>query len=140
MLLLSYFWKTHRINHLESYYDEEDLLYAYYGNTKPLLTKTFMETIDEIINSNVNVAFLAKEGKMSFAHFDCERFDEGQKHVTGLRRSVVEAIRREEYRDARMATGSMKHSMQDFYSHSNWVEMGNSQPHSGLGQYYIERD
>lgn len=38
-----------------------------------------------------------------------------------------------EQRNAWSACGQALHSLQDFYSHSNWVEMGNTQPNSDLG-------
>lgn len=38
-----------------------------------------------------------------------------------------------EQRGAWAATGQALHGLQDFYSHSNWVEMGNSEPNRDLG-------
>ena len=35
---------------------------------------------------------------------------------------------------ARHALGKALHTIQDFYSHSNWVELGNRLPHPGLGR------
>ncbi|XP_032390256.1 von Willebrand factor A domain-containing protein 7 isoform X1 [Etheostoma spectabile] len=65
-------------------------------------------------------------------HFDNETFSEGRNIITeGL--SVVKASnKRENFEAARKELGKILHPLQDFYSHSNWVEMGNKLPNSNL--------
>ncbi|KAK1883219.1 von Willebrand factor A domain containing protein 7 [Dissostichus eleginoides] len=65
-------------------------------------------------------------------HFDDEQFLEGRRLITeGL--SVVKASnKRENFVAAREKLGRILHTLQDFYSHSNWVEMGNKLPNSNL--------
>ncbi|XP_033995611.1 LOW QUALITY PROTEIN: von Willebrand factor A domain-containing protein 7-like [Trematomus bernacchii] len=65
-------------------------------------------------------------------HFDDEQFLEGRRLITeGL--SVVKASnKRENFEAAREKLGRILHTLQDFYSHSNWVEMGNKLPNSNL--------
>ena len=122
-----------RINALGSNFDENQLVLAYYGEKRRKVTKLFEEAIENIGDENSDVD--SKEEEVPSAHFDAEQFQSGQNRLTDLRRAVVDQIQREEFQEARSATGRMLHTLQDFYSHSNWVEMGNTEPYSGLGQY-----
>ena len=122
-----------RINALGSDFDENELVCAYYGERRRKVTKLFEEAVKDIGDGNLNVD--DKEAEVPSAHFDAEQFQNGQNRLTDLRQTVVDQIEREEYEEARSVTGRMLHTLQDFYSHSNWVEMGNTEPYSGLGQY-----
>ena len=42
-------------------------------------------------------------------------------------------IRDGHYDEARLLLGRMLHSLQDFYSHSNWIEMGQTTPNPASG-------
>lgn len=124
---------TQRINALGSNFDEKKLVKAYYGETRRKVTNLFESAINDIGDGNLNVD--SRESKIPSAHFDAEYFQNSQNRLTDLRRTVVDRIQREEYEGARSETGRMLHTLQDFYSHSNWVEMGNTEPYSELGQY-----
>ncbi|KAM4620396.1 von Willebrand factor A domain-containing protein 7-like [Polymixia lowei] len=67
-------------------------------------------------------------------HFDLETFEEGRKVITdGI--SVIKAVnklRRFQLSVANSKLGQLLHPLQDFYSHSNWVELGNELPNSNL--------
>ena len=71
----------------------------------------------------------------SAAHFDCEEFSGGQSR---LQRKLQEITRLMQVGNpvslyqARRALGQALHSIQDFYSHSNWVE-NNANIFPGLG-------
>jgi len=59
-------------------------------------------------------------------HFDDEEIQAGHLRLVDLRRQIVDAILRDDFVGARRLLGSALHSLQDFYSHSNWVELGNT--------------
>ncbi|XP_063748781.1 von Willebrand factor A domain-containing protein 7-like isoform X2 [Eleginops maclovinus] len=65
-------------------------------------------------------------------HFDDERFLEGRKLITEGLSAVKASIKRENFVTAREKLGRILHTLQDFYSHSNWVEMENQLPNSNL--------
>uniref|UniRef100_A0A8C6T049 von Willebrand factor A domain-containing protein 7-like n=1 Tax=Neogobius melanostomus TaxID=47308 RepID=A0A8C6T049_9GOBI len=65
-------------------------------------------------------------------HFDDESFHEGKKHITDGLDAVKASIKEENYVAARTKLGEILHTLQDFYSHSNWIEMGNVHPNTGL--------
>nr|XP_055060967.1 von Willebrand factor A domain-containing protein 7-like [Misgurnus anguillicaudatus] len=57
-------------------------------------------------------------------HFDNEKFSEGRDIITkGVARVKVN-LKEGNYLAARKNLGAVTHTLQDFYSHSNWVELG----------------
>jgi hypothetical protein len=46
--------------------------------------------------------------------------------VINFKESFYSSIQIDEYKTARKYSGQILHTIQDFYSHSNWVEMGNT--------------
>lgn len=75
-----------------------------------------------------------EETHLAAAHFDSEQFQSGQERLITLRQSVVSSVKAENYDEARRDSGRMFHTLQDFYSHSSWVENGNRVPNPVLGQ------
>ncbi|XP_073722442.1 von Willebrand factor A domain-containing protein 7 [Misgurnus anguillicaudatus] len=69
-------------------------------------------------------------------HCDAEKIREAQKLITDGMKSVKTNIDEESYVFARIRLGIICHTLQDFYSHSNWVELDKSVPFSKL----INRD
>ncbi|MDZ8054558.1 MAG: HET-C-related protein [Aulosira sp. ZfuVER01] len=63
-------------------------------------------------------------------HFDGEDFLGGSKRLIRLKeRSITKVIDSDpEASSARKDLGGALHTLQDFYAHSNWVEMGHSSP------------
>ena len=59
----------------------------------------------------------------SAKHFDGENFAGGQNRVVELRAQVIAGVQADDASSARIALGSALHGIQDFYSHSNWVEL-----------------
>lgn len=51
-----------------------------------------------------------------------------------LRANAVSSMRMQNFDKARRDTGRMLHTLQDFYSHSNWIENGNSDIYLKLGR------
>nr|XP_055060957.1 von Willebrand factor A domain-containing protein 7-like [Misgurnus anguillicaudatus] len=65
-------------------------------------------------------------------HVDNEAFREGRSLITQGVASVKFSMQQGSYISARVTLGGVCHTLQDFYSHSNWVEMGNTVPFSNL--------
>ena len=67
-------------------------------------------------------------------HTDGEKLDAMQKKLTTRYPQILSSILiQEAYSSARFLLGSSLHSIQDFYSHSTWVEQGNTNILTGLG-------
>ncbi|KAL1023649.1 hypothetical protein UPYG_G00044030 [Umbra pygmaea] len=65
-------------------------------------------------------------------HFHSEQFAEGRSLITEGVASIKANIRKKNYQAAREALGRVLHTLQDFYSHSNWVDLGNTNPYPNL--------
>ena len=94
--------------------------------------RDFQRAINEIGKANADVDF--NEEEKTEAHFDAENFIEGNRRLLNLRGIVISKILSEEFENARVAAGQFFHTLQDFYSHSNWLELGNRAPNSALGK------
>jgi len=72
----------------------------------------------------------------SFKHFDSELFAAATQRLIDLRTSAVSKITptTPNGRGAREDLGTALHTIQDFYSHSNWIEIGSSGVNSALGR------
>ncbi|KAL1023659.1 hypothetical protein UPYG_G00044190 [Umbra pygmaea] len=70
-------------------------------------------------------------------HFDGETFMQGRELITRGMSAVKAGVKKESFLSARRELGSISHTLQDFYSHSNWVELGNRRPYSTLIQPYL---
>ncbi|XP_049896948.1 von Willebrand factor A domain-containing protein 7-like [Epinephelus moara] len=93
-------------------------------------SKSFLQTIQLIQTKNKRVDyflfFLARY------HMDDEQILEGRKIITDGLAAVKASNREQNFEAAREILGQILHPLQDFYSHSNWVEMGNKLPNSNL--------
>ncbi|XP_061625940.1 von Willebrand factor A domain-containing protein 7 [Phyllopteryx taeniolatus] len=65
-------------------------------------------------------------------HFNSEAFLEGRSLITNGMTSIKANIRIENFKAARETLGRVLHTLQDFYSHSNWVELGYTEPYVAL--------
>ncbi|XP_074468122.1 von Willebrand factor A domain-containing protein 7-like isoform X2 [Sebastes fasciatus] len=93
-------------------------------------SKSFRKTIKLIQKRNRRVDF-----RFFFDpryHFDNENFAEGRQIITDGLAAVKASNQRENFEAAREQLGEICHPLQDFYSHSNWVEMGNTLPNPNL--------
>ncbi|XP_035998882.1 von Willebrand factor A domain-containing protein 7-like [Fundulus heteroclitus] len=93
-------------------------------------SKSFVKTIQRMKSENwqTDIYYALSPSR----HCDNENITEGQKLITdGL--DVVKAANKEQnYVSATSYLGRILHTLQDFYSHSNWVELGNTSPNSDL--------
>jgi len=62
------------------------------------------------------------EALSSSAHFDCEDFSGGQERLRLQIVAIIARLNEGKISKAREALGQALHTVQDFYSHSNWVE------------------
>ncbi len=123
---------TSRISALSSL-NEKNLITAYYGERQPSILSTFRGVIRTINDANADVD-LGGEEKVAAAHFDSEQFQAGQNRLVEKRQNIGEKILSSDFDLARAETGRLFHTLQDFYSHSNWIENGNRVPYSVLGK------
>jgi hypothetical protein len=122
-----------RIAALSNDFDEKKLITAYYDRCDRTKRKMFENAVEAVQKANSDVDF-GEEEMLAPAHFDAEQFESGQNRLIALRQSVVSSIKAGNYVAARMDMGRMFHTLQDFYSHSNWIENDNEVPNPVLGQ------
>ncbi|XP_070684398.1 von Willebrand factor A domain-containing protein 7-like [Pempheris klunzingeri] len=67
-------------------------------------------------------------------HFNSEAFLVGRGLIREGMASIKANIRKENFQAARETLGRVLHTLQDFYSHSNWVELGYTEPYINLIQ------
>uniref|UniRef100_A0A3Q3IBB1 Uncharacterized protein n=1 Tax=Monopterus albus TaxID=43700 RepID=A0A3Q3IBB1_MONAL len=65
-------------------------------------------------------------------HFNSEAFLEGRSLIISGMVVIKANIRNENFQAARETLGRVLHTLQDFYSHSNWVELGYKEPFINL--------
>ncbi|XP_051794025.1 von Willebrand factor A domain-containing protein 7-like [Acanthochromis polyacanthus] len=96
----------------------------------PQSSKTFRQAIQLIILRNVRVDI--RHALNASFHFDDESFIQGRKIITAGLQVVKASNKQENYEAARQKLGEILHPLQDFYSHSNWVELGKLFPNPNL--------
>lgn len=91
--------------------------------------------IQEINSANEHTDDPAFQTQSSF-HFDNEDFTGGSNRLVKLKERIVKKIISENppAGSARSDLGGALHTVQDFYAHSNWVELGNNGINLDLGR------
>ena len=121
-------------NHIETHYykDPKHLYQDYYDKWICELELEFLIKTD--FQRNVAVVDFDENTKdLPYAHFDAETFKESNQRVIEYTKRIYKHLDAKEYHQARKLTGQILHTIQDFYSHSNWVEMGNTHINSAIG-------
>ncbi|XP_040844519.1 von Willebrand factor A domain-containing protein 7 isoform X1 [Ochotona curzoniae] len=108
----------------------DDLFAAYFGPGTP--SRRFRAATGEVSRANAAQDFLPTARNNPDLHFDAERLSQGRTHLVGALRETLVATKALDYTLARQRLGAALHALQDFYSHSNWVELGEQQPHPHL--------
>ncbi|XP_049621104.1 von Willebrand factor A domain-containing protein 7 [Suncus etruscus] len=108
----------------------DDLFAAYFGPGSP--SRRFRAALGEVTRANAAQDFLPTFKNDPDLHFDAERLSQGRTRLVQTLRESLAAARAQDYNLARQRLGAALHALQDFYSHSNWVEMGKQQPHPHL--------
>ncbi|KAL7889695.1 hypothetical protein AOLI_G00019530 [Acnodon oligacanthus] len=109
----------------------EELLRACLGTaTGQLSAAKFHEALNQIYmeNSLVDRDFMVSDPH----HFNSESFSGGHTLITQGTAAIKANIRKGSFQAARETLGRVLHTLQDFYSHSNWVELGNKKPYPAL--------
>ncbi|AEV85004.1 Protein G7c [Actinoplanes sp. SE50] len=101
---------------------------SYFGVAEP--TPRMRAAIEEIVAADKAVD---DDQVSSDKHFDGENFDGGQRFVLANRAALLAALTAGDGAAARGRLGTALHPIQDFYAHSNWVELGNRGPDPDLG-------
>ncbi|KAK3364687.1 hypothetical protein B0T25DRAFT_628270 [Lasiosphaeria hispida] len=106
---------------------------TYFPGEATRLTTYMIAAREEITDANMQVD--DDEAHDSAAHFDGENFPGGQARLSGSVAKIKAALSSSplDVKLARSELGSALHTLQDFYSHSNWIELGNRLPHPDLG-------
>ncbi|XP_059794378.1 von Willebrand factor A domain-containing protein 7 isoform X5 [Balaenoptera ricei] len=108
----------------------DNLFAAYFGPGSP--SRRFRAALGEVSRANAAQDFLPTSRNDPDLHFDAERLGQGRTRLVGALGETVVAARALDHTLARQRLGAALHALQDFYSHSNWVEMGKQQPHPHL--------
>ncbi|KAJ4935772.1 hypothetical protein JOQ06_017300 [Pogonophryne albipinna] len=88
------------------------------------LGRGFWRAVREVVKSNAAMDFLSSTRSDPVYHFDSEQVDSAMGMLRQFWAQTLLSVRAKEYQSARHSLGQLFHSLQDFYSHSNWVEMG----------------
>nr|OQO15811.1 hypothetical protein B0A51_16955 [Rachicladosporium sp. CCFEE 5018] len=86
------------------------------------LTNSMRRARDEIAAANAQVDEFDAHNAPS--HFDGESFPAGQDRLSALRLETKLGLAAGDATRGRRALGQALHTLQDFYSHSNWIESG----------------
>ena len=85
-------------------------------------------SFQNIIQGNKDTDIL--EAFVPFRHFDNEELDRGIDYLANAASDIVDMMSSSSpwasAREARDLLGKSLHTLQDFYSHSNWIELGNT--------------
>ncbi|KAH0630440.1 hypothetical protein JD844_013469 [Phrynosoma platyrhinos] len=110
----------------------DDIFAAFYG--PKVSAKRFRGAIAQVANANAAMDFDNTTRDDPVLHFDSELIFSSNAWLLQTRKEILQAVHSEQYSIARDKLGQLLHSLQDFYSHSNWVELGNQQIHPDLVQ------
>jgi hypothetical protein len=120
------------VSHEQMTRDAYTIAYQLYFPDIPFISTSMIAARKAIAqaSSDVDKLFVTE----SAPHFDGETFDDGQRLLHHLVSRIMNSLDNDNITDARVALGQGLHSVQDFYSHSNWIELGNYFPHPLLGR------
>ena len=107
----------------------EDRAAAYFPLISPI-TRKMIKARDEVADANADV-----DDNQEDAHWHCdgESFNTARDRITTLKGQAIQALQGlNNAALARHRIGEALHTIQDFYAHSNWVELGNTAPNSDL--------
>jgi uncharacterized repeat protein (TIGR01451 family) len=96
----------------------------YFSITK--LTDPMKQAMKDIADGDASVD--SDHSHEAFFHVDGERMPEAHDNVRSLLNDVVSQLDSKDVSAARKSFGMALHTVQDFYAHSNWIEMGNTGP------------
>ncbi|XP_066540580.1 von Willebrand factor A domain-containing protein 7 [Hoplias malabaricus] len=98
--------------------------YQLHSSSQAGLGRAFWQAVSEVVSANADMDFLSYARSDPVYHFDSERVEEATEMLRDFWKQTILLTNKKEYQAARLRLGQLFHSLQDFYSHSNWVEMG----------------
>ena len=94
----------------------------------------FINAINEIQSANVEMDS-SPSNSIAAVHFDGEQFLQGSQRLIRLRQELITSLLQgDKFQHARDLAGNALHTLQSFYSRSNWIELGNTSPLNALAQ------
>ena len=108
--------------------DPNEIVRTAFGSSSS--ASDFVNAIETVATANADVD--GDESANTAAHFDAENILAGNRRLLALFSAAVRHAVAEQYDDARTSIGQLLHGLQDFYSHSNWIEMGHRSPNADL--------
>lgn len=107
------------------YYDIRNIYADFYG--KKICKPKVSDIITVLLGPNVALVDLDPLTKdLPYAHFDAEKFNESNSRVMNFTNFIYYYLKLKDYEKALELSGQILHTIHDFYSHSNWIEMGNT--------------
>lgn len=104
------------------------MIWHYQHKVNSPLKKSIPEAFKEIENANSEIDGYSTDALRKFSqnarfHFDAEEFNLSNAEIANRLEKSIAYIQHGNYSTARMLIGQALHILQDFYSHSNWIEM-----------------
>jgi hypothetical protein len=125
--------KSTKVDLEKEYLNVKSLYYDQYGHWY-CKTKLGELIEDELVDAVRSVDFDKTTKDLPYAHFDGETFQQSNERVIKFQRDIFDTLAAKQYKEARQLIGEILHTIQDFYSHSNWVEMGNQAINLDIGK------
>jgi hypothetical protein len=109
-----------------------------YNGVEVSLSVEAVQLIDGVARDFDKDAALGLNLTEPFRHFDDESFEQGSRHVIEMKEKVIAELSKDDMDDfalkrAITAFAYGMHAIQDFYAHSNWVELGKTEICPTLG-------
>ncbi|KAI0990370.1 hypothetical protein GJ496_002816 [Pomphorhynchus laevis] len=130
------------IEPLEFSHDDEapsmgSLLTRYYSNSRDASIVenvcSVFGALEVLVRNNALQDIRISTRHDPVVHFDSEKIHEANRRLINGRRKIIEAAYQGRFDIARVILGGLLHTLQDFYSHTNWIELGNRKPLYNLG-------
>lgn len=96
------------------------------------VSRSMEQARDTIVDANADVD---RNFEASSAHHcDAENINSCNEEIVKSFDAAVSSVKANNLDDARKNFGAALHTLQDFYSHSNWIELGNTTLHPQMGR------
>jgi von Willebrand factor A domain-containing protein 7 len=105
---------------------------------RELITQSYGNILNDSIENAISVIAQANiatddDQYTSAKHFDGENFSGAQEFILRNLYDLIWSLNQNNPEAARYSLGYALHTIQDFYSHSNWIELGNRHPNRQIG-------
>jgi len=81
------------------------------------------EALAVIVDANIRQDRIKYQFGHDYIHFDGSAFKEGFEYIANLEKSILINVSSNKILNARISLGCVLHSWQDFYSHSNYIQL-----------------